>query len=792
MLAWERFGKPGDVKRETAGELLIRELGCRNCHGGGLQNAPKPAPTLRGVGNRLRADWMRAFLLRPLEVAPGTTMPDLLHGFTQETKEQTVDALVAYLSTRVEAFPEIASPGLNPAQHAFWLHGDRETGRRLFHSVGCVACHEPDADRDPTRPRSASILDQLAEQLDPAEAERVGLGRAARASPSAPMGDLPAKYSFESLTRFLMDPGFSRPAERMPDLKLAPLEAASIANYLIGSPHDDDLAIPRTLPESPEPKQIEKGREYFLELGCERCHRDGDRTEPSPGHPIAKDLRDLDPALEATCWKNPTSAMPLYGLSAEQIGHVEAALQQARNATSSRGAQAELQMRLLQFGCHSCHRRSGRGGPDRQRSEWFETVGHVDLGDEGRLPPHLDGVGRKLRPSHALRVLTANVETRPHLRARMPRYSHRAMSALPKLFADADRADAPNPLQTLDATDELALAGRQLLDIGCVQCHPVRQESLPGVVGVDLAGTTARVRPAWFREFLLDPDAWRRGTRMPSFFPGGKSQSPDILGGDTERQVAAIWAYLRELELRGVEASRLPAKIESARARAYELIPRERPILLRTFMELAGTHALAAGFPDGVHWAFDTSSVRLAEAWRGRFLDAYGTWFVRFTPPAKPLGTDRVELPRGVPFQRLADIKEPWPDEAAVQPVFGGYRLDGGGVPTLLYSIDGMSFEDRIVAVDQSLERRIVITNASTDRPKTGERPAQTIWFRALAGEDLTLEDPQSCRRTDGLRVRWQRSPETRSELRAVQTGSEWRIECYVENRTTLELRYTW
>ena len=35
------------------------------------------------------------------------------------------------------------------------------------------------------------------------------------------------------------------------------------------------------------------------------------------------------------------------------------------------------------------------------------------------------------------------------------------------------------------------------------------------------------------------------GTRMPTFFPRGKSQNLSVLNGDTNRQIAAIWAYLK-------------------------------------------------------------------------------------------------------------------------------------------------------------------------------------------------------------------------------------------------------
>ena len=71
-------------------------------------------------------------------------------------------------------------------------------------------------------------------------------------------------------------------------------------------------------------------------------------------------------------------------------------------------------------------------------------------------------------------------------------------------------------------------------------------------------------------------------------------------------------------------------------------------------MQSAGTHAIAVGFPQKVHFAFDAEQISLAQAWRGRFLDAEGTWFVRHAPPADPIGEAHTRLPGSVPFATLA------------------------------------------------------------------------------------------------------------------------------------------
>jgi hypothetical protein len=138
------------------------------------------------------------------------------------------------------------------------------------------------------------------------------------------------------------------------------------------------------------------------------------------------------------------------------------------------------------------------------------------------------------------------------------------------------------------------------------------------------------------------------------------------------------------------------------------LVPGARPVVLRTFLEEAGTHAILVGFPAGVHLAYDGRAARPVLAWKGRFFDAYGTWFSRFAPFGKPLGDAvvRWSAAPGAPARR-----------------FDGYRLDAGGTPTFLLSIDGVAVEDRFEATPQGL-RRTVRWNAEALRVPGVDHPA--------------------------------------------------------------------
>lgn len=664
VAGFDRMGQHGELAPELSASLLLTELSCTACHStANAQWKPKGGPDLSAAGSRLSKDWIKRFLTAPGDVQPGTTMPDLLHGLDASTRQSEVAALTAFLMSLQRPFPEIKATGLVPVPHEFWLKGDVENGRQLYHTVGCVACHEPDSEYA-TSPSQVSALDKLVEQLDADELRELGLTGAARPVNSVPHGDLPAKYNKLSLTHFLLDPLQVRPSGRMPHLKLQPFEAADLAAYLLREQSENVSTT--ELP--PAADLIDRGRALFVDRGCVNCHA------ITGFHPLPTRtaLHQLDWDSEQSCIRNPAGGQPRYVLDEQQ----QSALEQS-NVSAALEQDFQLTLRLLQLNCFACHEREQLGGVGRKRQVYFETIGHVDIGDEGRLPPSLTHVGRKLTVGWLNKVFQGQGEIRPHMTIRMPMFAANQTADLPTWFARSDQADARDEQAVFGDTAGLAEHGRHLLDLGCVQCHPVRGESLPSVVGTDLDGVTGRVRPAWFRQFLLNPIDLKPRTRMPTFFPNGVATNQEILNGKVDQQIAAIWAYLKSNHQHP-----LPDKILQARSQSFELLPQEEPIVLRTFMNKAGTHAIAVGTPQKVHYAFDAEQCRFAEVWQGRFLDAHGTWFDRFTPPAEPLGTSLLDFPPGFHFAALSDENAPWPATRPPddRPQFLGYSKDSGGI----------------------------------------------------------------------------------------------------------------
>ena len=779
VAGFDRFVRSRDIDQQTGGRLLLGELSCTACHASAIKRlAPKKGPSLEAAGHRLQRRWLARFLEKPHTVKPGTTMPDLLRGLAPKKKHLVIEALVAFLMEQRGPFPALVSTATKPIAPQFWRKGDSSRGRRIYHRVGCVACHEPDSDY-PVIAQPPSTLEKLLSQLSPEELRELGLEAAARPVRSIPHGALAEKYTPKSLSFFLLRPETVRPAGRMPDMKLDTAEAADLAAYLLRK--QDSAPPPADTPGVAS--LVAEGRRLFSVLGCAHCHA----AAKTRSTLTAKSLARLNLDAAVSCLLPSSLSLPDYQLDKPQREAIRQALSHLATSQSEKQTEAnQVQWHLLQSNCLACHVRSRQGGIGPKRRRYFETAAHVDLGDEGRLPPPLDGVGAKLTGGWLKKVFEGSGDVRPHMHARMPKFPTSSVAALPGWLAVADEHRPRTASAVFGKTTGLAGPGRTLTDTGCVQCHPVRGERLPGVIGIDLAGTADRIHPDWMKRFLFDPASLKRGTRMPTFFPKGKTNSPRVLAGNVDRQLAALWTYLKE-----IPRQPLPEKIVRGKVDNYELTPTDRPILLRTFMRDAGRHAIAVGFPRKVHLAFDARQVRMVQAWRGRFLDAHATWFNRFIPDAQPLGDHVISLPAGLSLARLPHPRTPWPtsDSETAGYRFSGYRLDRSGIPTFLYRFGSLSIEDRITPTKEGgLRRQLKATNTSD----SGD-PEPPLWFRAQLGKTLRASGTQGQVNDAGLHVQLVAPRKTSGVIRNIKKQTEWIIPLDARNgRVVWEVIYRW
>ena len=203
---------------------------------------------------------------------------------------------------------------------------------------------------------------------------------------------------------------------------------------------------------------------------------------------------------------------------------------------------------------------------------------------------------------------------------------------------------------------------------------------------MDIRDLDQRLRPEWFYDYVLNPATYRSDTLMPALWPLGETQFPGILEGDTRRQILSIWAFIKEGE-------GAPQGFPEQAAGEFEIVPKDRPIVLRTFLKGVGTKAILIGFPEGIHLAYDGDKGRPAFLWRGRFFDAYNTWFSRFAPFESPLEENVIR------FEQVVGARD--------GRRFRGYDLDKHGNPTFVITEDGRRYTDKFEASDRTLKRTI-------------------------------------------------------------------------------------
>ncbi|MEZ0277214.1 MAG: c-type cytochrome [Roseimicrobium sp.] len=704
-----------DAKVAEGGLLLLSELNCVSCHAPAdewRERLPGRAKiSLEAVGSRLGEDDLWLFIRSPQHRKKGTLMPGMFAGEDRDPK--VVEALVSYLGSlkkETKKFPK----------------GDVERGRTLYHTVGCVACHDP-----------AAVVDyRPAEAPANLEVEEPG-------HPSYPIL-LADRYDVNALAAFLKDPLSIRKHGRMPSTELTDQEAADLSTYLHVS-REPLVVQERKLLAVPK-QSVEEGRRQFTAQRCDSCHEVPASAEAaSVAHPQRKAMAELSVG-QGCLSKDKKAGVPDYGLSEFQVKALTLALKmvQAPEKPAPQTVAQKSHDFLIRMDCYACHEWRGTGGLEEARAQYltvYEASAH-SLGEIGRLPPKLDNAGRKLTKEWFEKLLWGSGGgVRSYMTVRMPRFGKENAQPFIAGFQEACKAEKPVEMDTSGlAKHHRAENGRVLMGVGkgglgCVSCHGLKERKSLGVPVVKLTQTAKRLQPEYFKELLLNPQVTQPGTLMPPMFIGRKA---------ADKEIEMLWTYLKE-----IDQSRLPEGL--LQTGDYELKPEKagKPIVFRTFLEGAGMHAVAVGFPQQVHVAFDALEAHWAIAWKGRFVDAMTTWEERAMTPAKPLGEKVLTFPARMSLAKLTSASDPWPEAYGVNAGYTskGYRLGKDGVPVFLYDVEGLSVEDSMhVSADKKSLRRTVTVKGSGDGwyfqgVSKNAKPQAVIWKDGAATfeESITL-----------------------------------------------------
>lgn len=545
---------PVDGSLLAAGEHLFHAVGCVACHP--PQNgepASEKAIPLGKLAEKIGVDPLTEFLLDPLKVRKGARMPDL--GLT--TGEAR--AIAVYLLRGQIGNKQLLKPN-SPTRNGWsWeLFADAKDLSANFKKLKPTAIGE-----------TARLGDAPAE-LKVADKNSVVLYEARLAVFEA--GEKRFRLSGGAGSRLNV---VGRPVARVedgaPGEGVIPLDAGSATLEILragaapvklewrGAYDDwtpvpgDRITIANDLVMMPlrwrgitlDAQKVKLGRQMFSALRCAACHQMEDIRPMLTAKPLDK-LKVY--SIVGCTGDHVKQGVPKYDFTDEQRKALKTLIRGKAGLLAPLEPQERSLRGLAKFNCLACHSRNDLGGPDTTTDAFFHTRLTEDIGDEGHLPPPLDGVGAKLRPE-ALRALVGGDRhrVRPYLETRMPSFGPDApadlIEALLQLDAQPGAKPAPK-FSEASAKDGLKLAGTT--GLSCINCHD--HKGTPGVAvpGIEFTDMSARLNHGWFDRYLRDPGVVKPGTRMPVFWPDANSAIQDVVSGDMNRQIDALWNYISQ------------------------------------------------------------------------------------------------------------------------------------------------------------------------------------------------------------------------------------------------------
>jgi mono/diheme cytochrome c family protein len=497
-------------RREREGRELFAARRCGKCHAvepRGMPELEMDAPSLKDVGARLRGEWMARWIQDPRALRPTATMPNVLHGGLQDAAD-----IASYLST-------LGAP------EGSWTEPSPEAvtaGGVLYAELRCIGCHtRPGADPAPDRQSMRFVR---------------------------------AKWKPAGLRDFLLEPEKHYAWIRMPNFKLTPDEATKLSAFL--------LSQSRELPAWERPAgDPERGKKRLAEAGCLACHE-----APIPNLSRAPALAQLPPeGWSRGCLAEDPPRAPRHALAPAEREALQA-FASTDLASLGRDAAPEFAERQIHaLRCAACHKR------DDRQDLWSEVKGETENlkppkkeeNAEFAEPPPAEHViptlswtGEKLKPEWTAAFLRGEIaeRPRPYLQLlRMPFFKSRAEGIVRGLVlehgcpAKSPSEPAPDPA--------LAEIGRKLSGpnggLDCIACHGIGPKGATKVFEAPAPNfkySRARIRSDYFRRWVLAPLRVEPGTKMPQFFENGQTKLTEILDGDANRQIGALWEFLLEGE----------------------------------------------------------------------------------------------------------------------------------------------------------------------------------------------------------------------------------------------------
>lgn len=743
--------------RPREGTAIYDRVGCRACHGGRGPGAVR-LPDHRPLGD-LAEKWspaaLDAFLADPLHTRPSSRMPAF--PLDEGSRRHLVAALL---------LPEARWGGSPPATVAFAGRMWEKQVDRLpdFSALGPPAKEGPvqGFDVEGFAGRNDGFCVRLEGFLhapvagtwrfdlasDDGSRLIVGTTRVVDADGVHPHGGGGGQIDLAAGIHPIAIEFFEAAGQCSLELDVTPPDQPRLSALDLVTPTRDGTPAAASRPPAPpafvaDAELVAQGRREFAARGCAACHR---LEGAEPRGAASRGLETLGGSNAGCIAAEPVAGLPHYPLDGEQRRAIVAATRflAAPEAREAPPRERAIGRALAALNCAACHARDGRGGVlpavaavdddgepilrDAARDALF-TGPLPEMGDEGRLPPTLDGVGDKLRPEFLEEVLAVGgVDRRATMHTLMPRWHGDVARPLAALLAADPHTEAPLPALAGHGAAAVTDAGRELAGskgLGCIKCHAFGGDRGQGLGAIDMTRFPKRLRHEWYLAYVADPQAFRPGTRMPAAWPEGKVFFPALLDGDAAGQIEAVWRYV------SLEAPRPPLGLGND---PIELVATDRPVIYRNFIEGAGARAIGVGFPERANIAWDAEAFRLALAWRGSFIDARRHWSGRGEGFQPPMGDGVVAPDAAACVAVLPSPAAPWPQRPPRSRGgrFGGYALDEAGRPAFRWRIEaeGLEVEESVVAAAGPALRRTVTLRAVPEG----------AMFRAALGRAIEAE----------------------------------------------------
>ncbi|MFA6543972.1 MAG: hypothetical protein WCS99_06080 [Limisphaerales bacterium] len=329
-----------------------------------------------------------------------------------------------------------------------------------------------------------------------------------------------AKFPPAALIEFLKNPGANHAWTRMPKFNFKEGEAAQLAGLLSSiAPMVKPAAAPT------DAAVLARGKRLVQTGGCLNCH-----ALKLDNQFKARPLAELAAAQWAAgCLaETPVGKAPHFAFDKAEREALQAFAATDRTSLKRHVPVEFADRQARNLNCTGCH----------GQLDGFTSY---------------EKLGGKLKPEWMAQFIAGETKYKPRhwLAHRMPAFPRYAADfaaglAMSHGFPPQTPADPPQDV-------ELAKVGQKLIGVdggfSCISCHSVGAQKATQVFeseGVNFAYPAARLQRAYFDRWLRNPLRIEPQTKMPVYFQeDGSSPLPDVLGGDTARQLEAFWQFFR-------------------------------------------------------------------------------------------------------------------------------------------------------------------------------------------------------------------------------------------------------